>query len=191
MSRRWLPFPTSLSGWTARILLLLSLGVASLIITMSSGAEGSVKLDESKTKIFRAREPAEVQLAIESSLSQSSNIQIHLDIIDPVDQVLCQIDRDENISASRTISTPLPFYTSKLSAKQHRQLPWMRLRYRIVDKANSTLLAQGISSFSEIAPKLFVLRLAISPMAHEGSNYSVRVKFLPNLTSAYQGVNHV
>src|SRR6185295_17599667 len=40
---------------------------------------------------------------------------------------------------------------------------------------------QGILSFSEIAPELFELRLATSPIAQEGSNFSVRVQAIsPN-----------
>ena len=78
MSRRWLLSPNSLCSWTRRTFLLLLLCIVALIITKSSDAQGTIKVDESKTKIFLAREPAEVQLAIESSLQQSSKVRIHL-----------------------------------------------------------------------------------------------------------------
>jgi hypothetical protein len=101
MSRRWLLSTNSLCGWTGRTLLLLLLCIASLVITNRSGAQGTLKLDESKTKIFLTREPAEVQLSIDSSISQSAKSQIHLDVLDPENRILATLDRDEQITGSR------------------------------------------------------------------------------------------
>jgi len=63
MSRRGLLSPISLSWAT----------------TGSAVVDGTVKVDESLTKIFLAQELAQVQLPIDSRLKQSSNVQINLD----------------------------------------------------------------------------------------------------------------
>jgi uncharacterized protein YfaS (alpha-2-macroglobulin family) len=176
MSRRWLLSPISLSSWTARIFLLLSLGIVSLIITSSGGAQTTIKVDESKTRILFAPERAEVQLPFENPPGPSAKVQIHLEIVDPTDRVLARADRDEEIVGNRIVSIPLVFSVSKLSPKENHQLACMRLRYQLVDKTAATKLADGILSFSQIAPELFELRLMTSSIAQEGTNYRVRVQ---------------
>jgi uncharacterized protein YfaS (alpha-2-macroglobulin family) len=181
MGRHWLLSPFSLGSWTTRILLLLLLCPAALIITSSGGAQGTVKIDESKIRILLAREPAEVQLPIETN--SAAKIHIHVDVVDPTDRVLTQVDRDEDIVTSKIVSIPLVSFVSKLSPKEYRQLPCLRLRYQLTDKAASTKLAQGILSFAEIAPDLFELRVTTSSVVQEGANYRVRVQ-AQNPTSA-------
>jgi hypothetical protein len=70
MSRRWLFSPIGLSGWHVRLFLLLTACVVALLLAPHSGAQGTLKVDESKIKVLLAREPAEVSLPIENLTSR-------------------------------------------------------------------------------------------------------------------------
>jgi len=189
MSRRWLFSPTSLIGWSTRLLLLLSACVAALLFAPHSGAQGTLKVDESKITVLLAREPTEVSLPIENLTSRVVRTHIYLELIDPLDRIAAQADRIEDIAGAKTISISIPFFASKLKTKDRSQLPWLRLRYRLTDETSS-LLAAGTLALSHIAPELFDIRLATTYLAREGSDYRARVQAVnPATNKAVSGVN--
>ena len=190
MSRRWLFSPIGLSGWHVRLFLLLTACVVALLLAPHSGAQGTLKVDESKIKVLLAREPADVSLPIENLTSGELRTHIYLELIDPLDKIVAQADRIEDITGTRTISASIPFFASRLKTKDRSQLPWLRLRYRLTNENSSSLLSTGTLALSQIAPELFDVRLATSYFAREGSDYRARVQTVNPVTNqAVPGVN--
>lgn len=158
-----------------RILFLCGFCLAALLITSRSGAEGSLKVDESKIVVLIAKEPAEVQLPISTSTAEFVS-SINLELLDPRNEIVAKADKVETIRQNTTVSIPLPFYVSRLKDNERRNLPWLRLRYRVTDQTSTTTLTSGIVSLSQVAPELFEVRVAQTGIVKEGVQYGLRVQ---------------
>jgi hypothetical protein len=83
MDRRRLLSLSSLTGWTARFALLLSISLVVLLLPPRSGAMAVLKVDESNVRIFLTREPAELLLPIQNLSGADQHTRIHLELINP------------------------------------------------------------------------------------------------------------
>jgi A-macroglobulin TED domain/Alpha-2-macroglobulin family/MG2 domain/Carboxypeptidase regulatory-like domain/A-macroglobulin receptor binding domain/Alpha-2-macroglobulin bait region domain/Macroglobulin domain MG3 len=164
MSRRW----------------LLSLGCLSVLISIAllaplTRARGELKVIEVRTRFLLEKEPAEVLLAVENSTGETLNAKVEVELRDPQDRVISQLNRAQSIgTGNQTLSLTLPLYFSKLIGEDRRIL-FHRLHYRVSKESQSVSLAEGIISLSEITPDLFELRVAAAELAREGGRYKARV----------------
>ena len=162
MSRRWL-------------LSLACLSVLFALLAPLTRARGELKVNEARTRFLLQKEPAEVLLAVENSTGETLNAKVRLEILDPRDWLVSRVDRVQSIgTGDQTLSFTVPVYFSKLKGEERRYL-WHRLHYRVSKEGQSSPLAEGIISLSEITPDLFELRVAAAELAREGTSYKARV----------------
>src|SRR6185369_5699375 len=162
MSRRWL-------------LSLTCLSVLIALLAPLTRARGELKVNEARTRVLLEKEPAEVLLAVDNSTGESLNAKVEIEIRDPQDRVISQVDQAQSIgTGNQTLSLKLPLYFSKLKDEDRRVL-WHRLHYRVSKEDPTDSIAEGIISLSEITPDLFELRVAAAEYAREGRRYKSRV----------------
>jgi hypothetical protein len=162
MSRRW----------------LLSLTCLSVLITLLAPltrARGELKVNEARTRFLLEKEPAEVLLAVENSTGETLNAKVEVEIRDPQDRRISQVNQVQSIGmGDQVLTLTLPLYFSKLKAEDRRFI-WHRLHYRLSKEGQSDSITEGIISLSEITPDLFELRVTTTEMAREGNRYKARV----------------
>ncbi len=159
MSRRWLLF-----------LLCLSLLFLSFVQLTRAGAD--LRVDETQTRILLQKDPVEVLLAIDNATGTSFKAHIHLELLDPANQIVAQANSTRAIAnGNQIITQPLQFFLSKLTDLERQRLLWYRLRYRVIKEGASDPTSQGIISVSELAPDLFEIRVSASEVVKEGGRY--------------------
>jgi len=162
MSRRWL-------------LSLTCLSVLIALLAPLTRARGELKVNEARTRVLLEKEPAEVLLAVDNSTGESLNAKVEIEIRDPQDRVISQVDQAQSIgTGNQTLSLKLPLYFSKLKDEDRRVL-WHRLHYRVSKEGQADSITEGTISLSEITPDLFELRVAAAEYAREGRRYKARV----------------
>ncbi len=158
-----------------RVFVLVALCLTALVLTSRSGAQGTLTVDESKIVVLLAREPGEVQFPINTT-GKEIVTRIHLELLDTRDHVLATAEKVATVRQPTTVSIPLPFYVSKLKDSERRNLPWIRLRYRLTNESSVTTLSSGIVSLSQVAPEIFEVRVISASFLKEGALYNVRVQ---------------
>ena len=162
MSRRWLLF-------------LACLSVLIAVLAPLTRARGELKVNEARTRFLLEKEPAQVLLAVDNSTGESLNAKVEIEIRDPQDRVMSQVNQAQSIGTGKqTLSLTLPLYFSKLKDEERRVL-WHRLHYRVSKEDQADSITEGIISLSEITPDLFELRVSTAEYAREGRHYKARV----------------
>jgi hypothetical protein len=170
MGRKWLLF--------LFCLLLLPL-VAPL-----SRAGLTLRVNESAITVSFQHRQVEIGLAVENSLGTVVEQTVHIELIDPENQIRAGADQVQSIGrGSQTLPILLSYDVSKLPEKDRRQLLWYRLHYRLTTTQTPfTVAAEGFVSLSEITPDFFEVRVAATEMAHEAMRYQARVQTTHPLT---------
>src|SRR5689334_10232535 len=103
MSRRWL-------------LSLCCLCVLFGCFVQLTRADGELRVDETRTRIFIGKEPIEVLLAVENSSGRLLNARIQLELLDPHNRAASQISVVQPVGpGSQTLSVSLPISFSKFT----------------------------------------------------------------------------
>lgn len=160
-----------------RLLSLFCLSVVFLFVVQLTRAGGELTVDESRTRFIPYQDHAEVLLAVENTTGETRSITVKLELLDPRDGVLSQTAGTQAVApGSQKLRFNLPPLAASLS-RLDRNLLWRRLRYRVVERINSTgSIRTGVISLSEIMPDLFEIRVASSQVMREGGRYRARVQ---------------
>ena len=165
MSRLWL-------------LSLLCLSVLCLSLVQLTRAHGELRVNETNTRIFLEKQPAEVLLSIENSTGVTVLATVEVELLDPHSNSKAKSSQIQSIqNGNQKLSLSLPFKFASLPDKERRNFLFYRLHYRVSENGSTASpLADGVVSLSEITPDLFDLRVITSELVREGNKYLARVQ---------------
>ena len=116
------------------LLSLLCLSVFVLCLVPLTRAGGDVRVNEADTKIFLARDPAEVLLAVENATGKTMDARVEVELLDPKNTSKAKTTQIATIAkGTQKISLFLPISFSRLSATERTNIIWQRLRYRLME----------------------------------------------------------
>jgi A-macroglobulin TED domain/Alpha-2-macroglobulin family/MG2 domain/Carboxypeptidase regulatory-like domain/A-macroglobulin receptor binding domain/Macroglobulin domain MG3 len=143
-----------------------------------SRADQSLHVNESNTKIQLDNQRMVVSLAIENSGGRRVRGHVEIELVDPKGESQGKAERDQDIPVGSS-RVPLEVTIPNLKPADIDSVFWYRLRYKIsaADSGNApTETVSGIVSISEIAPEMFVLRLAYPDFAQLGTAFQAVVR---------------
>ncbi len=171
MSHRWL-------------LSLLCLSVLFLSLVQLTTANGELRVNEANSRVLLQSDPVGVLLVVENSSREPFKAKVELELLTPTDRVIARSNTLQAIApGSQTLRLNLPFSISSLQYKEHSQLPWHRLRYRLSNEGSPDAITEGIISLSQMTPDLFELQVAASDVAREGTLYHTRIRAVHPITN--------
>jgi hypothetical protein len=131
--------------------------------------------------------PGQVELAVENSSGGEVAAHVRLELIDPSNNVLTTVERDETIQpGTSNLLVPLRLPLPKAGVISPDQLLWYRLRYQVLPASNASRAINPVKSIialSEIAPEIFNLQVAAPQYAREGALCRLHVRAQHPLTS--------
>lgn len=152
-----------------------------LFSVLAAQAQNNFRLDETRTQAFIKSDSLQIKLAFENN-SGTFPAKIRLEVLNPNDAILTQIETRETIKGGKQI-IPVSLLFD-YSAKSVDYL-WYRLRYTIIPENSIDKAAiGGIVSLSEITPEIFELRAVASEELRSDMNFRVRVRAFQPVTNA-------
>ena len=153
-----------------------SLALAGFMIAgQMSGANASIRVDESTTRLLIQPDRMQVLLAVNNSLTRRVESRVRLELINELNRVTARTQIDSVLEPGlNTISADL----LGSPPKTPRYMLWNRLRYHITTSSHSRGAIDEISgtiSLSEICPDIFALTLIKPLVGSPGARYRVRV----------------
>ena len=143
----------------------------------NAGAGAGLRVDESATRARLTRDTADVALAFVNPTGRDVRAHVLVEILNPAGDVRAGDERDEQISPGAN-SILFSFKSAILNPREHKNLPWYRLRYVVTtaDAPDNATAIEGVVSLSEIAPDLFELNVATPEYAFDGLRFRARVR---------------
>lgn len=170
---------------TPRWLALLPCLVVLLCALQPSVARAPLRVRESSTTLQLSDEKTTVTLAVENPSGRPAAARLRLELLDTADRLRASAEERATLGDGLmgvAISLPL----SLLQGKELNELPWFRLRYKVMaDEAGDAAApdAEGIVSLSEITPDLFDLHLSCARYVAEGMRYRAHVSAIHPISS--------
>ena len=154
------------------------------LIVPASHAAGSLRVDESRTKVELRDRGIFVWLAVENPGAQSVRAHVEVEFIDPKGSSCGRDERDQAIPAGSSkirFEVPIP----KFQPADLDTVFWYRLRYTLSPSASergSFDPVSGIASVSEVAPDMFELHLAYPEAVRWGAPLEAVVRAVQPVT---------
>jgi hypothetical protein len=149
-------------------------------------AQGTLRINESSTRIQLLAESTGVDLAVENTARETVPARVSLELVDPFGHVQTRANKVAILPVGRSkVSLWMPPAFAQNERSDRKNLLWYRLRYSVaVTPASGTPqeLIHGVLSVSEAAPELFELHVAAPALVKEGSRVALRVRAVHPVT---------
>ncbi|HEX8495225.1 MAG TPA: MG2 domain-containing protein [Pyrinomonadaceae bacterium] len=157
------------------VIVVFCLSVSLPFLSQLSSASGTLRVDESITRLALDEQATIVSLAVVNPLGHEFRARVRLEVLDTLGEVRASLESDETIKrGASTLRFSLPLQLAGLDKQERKRALWYRLRYRISPEQPARASVgpiEGIVSLSEITPDFFELRVTAPSYAREGVRY--------------------